>query len=68
MSKIQTARKFYDKHESDDCVVMMIAFAKLHVKAALKEALNNVHVNGNIPQDWVNRDSILSAYPLDNIK
>lgn len=38
MEQIPTAREFYDKHDSDDCVVMMIDFAKLHVEAALKEA------------------------------
>lgn len=38
MEKIPTAREFYNNHPSDDCVKMMIDFAKLHVTVALKEA------------------------------
>ena len=66
MEKIPTAREFYDKHDSDDCVVMMIDFAKLHVEAALKAASENAEIT-----DYgysVDRDSILNSYPLENIK
>jgi len=35
---IPTAKEFYDAHYSDDAVVIMRDFAKLHVEAALKEA------------------------------
>ena len=38
---IQTAKEFYDAHYSDDPVVMMKDFARLHVEAALKEASEN---------------------------
>ena len=32
-----TAREFYDAHDSDDAVVMMIDFAKMHVEAMMKD-------------------------------
>ena len=38
MSTVPTAKEFYDAHYSDDAVVIMRDFAKLHVEAALKEA------------------------------
>jgi hypothetical protein len=54
----------------------MIEFAKLHVEAALKEASENgqAFVNGN--GEWIssnvtafiNKDSILNSYPLENIE
>ena len=69
----QTAREFYDAHYSDDAVVMMIDFAKLHVEAALKEASEKAIVNTEPDYrggEWsiVDTDSILNAYPLENIK
>jgi hypothetical protein len=69
----QTAREFYDAHYSDDAVVMMIEFAKLHVEAALKEASEKAIVNTEPDYrggEWsiVDTDSILNAYPLENIK
>jgi hypothetical protein len=36
MEKIPTAREFYDAHDSDDAVVMMIDFAKMHAEAIMK--------------------------------
>lgn len=54
----------------DDVKKAMIEFAKIHVKAALEEASTNVKVitdYDGVYQD-VNRNSILSAYPLNNIK
>lgn len=39
----------------------MIEFAKLHVEAALKQA-------SEVIGDYGERDLILNAYPLDNIK
>jgi hypothetical protein len=79
-NNIPTARQFYDNHISDDCVVMMIEFAKLHVEAALKEASEKVrqiedpyaytgNTGSEYPADYiVDKDSILNAYPLTNIK
>jgi hypothetical protein len=62
----------------DDINYAMIEFAKIHVKEALKQASQNVKTkeewwqdNGN-PNGFsytaVDRDSILNAYPLTNIK
>jgi hypothetical protein len=54
---------------------IMIEFAKLHVEAALKAALNNVEIencgNPYDPSDdskCVSETSILNAYPLTNIR
>ncbi len=47
-----------------------IEFAKMHVKAALREASEGAETEEYIIPGvfYVNRDSILNAYPLDNIK
>ena len=55
----------------------MIEFAKLHVEAALKEASTKALMdedwaydgeNENYIYTGINKDSILDAYPLTNIK
>ena len=53
----------------------MIEFAKLHVEAALKEAGENAFITNHKPTleddrvyKKIDKDSILNAYPLDNIK
>lgn len=51
----------------------MIEFAKLHVESALKEASKNAECYlAGIPGDYqsyvVKSESILKAYPLENIK
>jgi hypothetical protein len=51
----------------------MVEFAKLHVQAALKAASENAKIE-IIPHEhedtdyYINEDSILNAYPLDQIK
>ena len=45
----------------------MIEFAKLHVKEALKQASEKVYVSDTVFCE-IDRDSILNAYPLENIK
>ena len=48
----------------------LIEFAKLHVEAALKAASEDAHTK-DVPYTddvEVDKDSILSAYPLENIK
>jgi hypothetical protein len=60
MEKIPTAREFYDAHYSDDAVVMMIDFAKMHVEAALAEV--GCKIIGPAA------GSIKDMYPLENIK
>jgi hypothetical protein len=41
---IPTAKEFYDAHYSDDVVIMMRDYAKLHIEAALKAASKNAYV------------------------
>ena len=76
-----TISHFYnDKYDrmscfSDDVQQAMIEFAKLHVEAALKEASKKAKVR-IIQGDFgvfdtrpsVKKNSILNAYPLENIK
>ena len=45
----------------------MIEFAKLHVKEALKQASEQVYVSDTVFCE-IDRDSILNAYSLKNIK
>lgn len=85
--RIPTTEQFFEKYSSSyqfeegdpeylidklDFKEVMIEFAKLHVEAALKEAVYKaetitIDVHG---QDTCNidEDSILNSYPLDNIK
>lgn len=61
-------------HSGDtlDIIEIMIEFAKYHVEQALKEAsikataYNKAKFKGDI-NSQVDMDSILNAYPLDNI-
>ena len=66
---------FEDYHGDNAAMVphMMIEFAKLHVQAALKTA--NQHATASNKSKFsgdcnpvVDSDSILNAYPLENIK
>lgn len=79
MNKLPTAREFYDNHPSDDCVVMMIDFAKLHVQLCKEEICKNVKgkpmfdfskCKTELVEDDVviDEESILNSYPLDLIK
>lgn len=60
--------------EIDDVKVLMKDFAELHVIAALKAASIKAHAEGDCPECAcgivlpVNKESILNAYPLSNIK
>ena len=47
---------------------MMIEFAKMHVQAALKAALEEVPYGGSDEVRYEDVVSILTCYPLDNIK
>ena len=58
--------------ELEDC---MIKFAKLHVQEALKQAYDKVEIGKDLDIDsdtygmiGIKKDSILNAYPLENIK
>ena len=70
---IPTAKEFYDAHYSDDAVVIMRDFAKLHVEAALKtvwansaEWENGFNLTIRVIDD--DEELILNSYPLTNIK
>jgi hypothetical protein len=74
MEKIPTAKQLFDKmlEADEECTSteMMIEFAKLHVEAALKAALNSVeYADGNDSAvDDIDEESILNSYPLSNIE
>ena len=82
MSKIPTAEEFLDNFLNKDAIpwspeidkvygcinTAMIEFAKLHVEAALKEAYENADLEYYGDEVCYNKDSILNAYPLENIK
>ena len=71
MNDIPTAKKFCNEYlgfeeYGTDVPYFMIEFAKLHVKEALKEVLNNT-------ENWddckvIPVEKVLNAYPLENIK
>lgn len=58
--------------DDDEICKAFIDFAKLHVEQALKTAYDNVEINDfdehRQYSPSVNKDSILNAYPLTNIK
>ena len=81
MSKIPTAEEFLtisnefevlETRKQEEVVTKtMIEFAKLHVEAALKEAEKETvkHISKTILElNMYNKNSILNAYPLENIK
>ena len=85
MEKIPTAEEYansiYQEYPvSKEIHELMIGFAKLHVEAALKEAINNVRIIddpnsycGNTgseypPDQILDTNAILNSYPLENIK
>jgi hypothetical protein len=74
---IPTAKAFYqnyieeNNHDSHvDIEEMLIEFAKLHVEAALKEASEKatVYADEGGYSEFVDEQSILNSYSLDNIK
>jgi hypothetical protein len=82
METIPTAEKFLYSFDHNNLPLIMIEFAKLHVEKALKAASEKVvmyDVNdidnpeedeSGMPYEYytVDKDSILNAYTLDNIK
>lgn len=73
-----TAEEQYIKAETpEDIIEAMIDFAKYHVEQALKEASENVKTYDIYNEStgdmeckvtFVDKQSILNAYPLENIK
>ena len=75
MKNIPTAKEFLlenaDRFQSTSPDEWMIEFAKLHVEAALKEALENIPCLGSstdIASYEEVEDAVLTAYPPENIK
>lgn len=81
-NKIITAEEFfalpdYDKSSIpmfSDIHNAMIEFAKLHVQEALKQASEKVklddgdYISDGFYETMIDKESILNAYPLENIK
>ena len=76
MEKIPTAEEFMNRPfgQALDTQTLMIKFAKLHVEAALKTASINAELDygegscRDCASNKINKESILTAYPLENIK
>jgi len=72
-NNIKTAEEiqeiYLDKYGHGDVTSMLIEFAKLHVEAALKAAIEKAEWKGHtLAAVEVDKDSVLDAYPLDKIK
>lgn len=73
MTEIPTADEFFE--QGGTYPELAIAFVKLHVEAALKTAAKGAKLRTERPpltreeEYWViDKQSILDAYPLENIK
>lgn len=67
MKDILTAEEFivlYNSKPQKDS--LMVAFAKLHVEAALKSVANEVE--NETEKDFITKETVLLAYSLENIK
>jgi len=74
-----TAEKFIETNYGNlfinnvTATILMIEFAKLHVEAALKAAIEKIEMDVEYDTDRIaypllEEQSILNAYPLENIK
>lgn len=74
MKQLLTAEEFMYQNDilnpNRKITQAMIEFAKLHVEAALKEASNGLRqASGTFNSDYSSqKQSILNAYPLEQIK
>ena len=72
MAQTPTAKELFDKmlseNEETTSTEMMIEFARLHVKAALKEAVKHLPYDDKMNQSLLDERAILNSYPLDKIK
>lgn len=68
--EISPLKEYTPKVLTHDTKLAMIEFAKLHVEAALKEASEKSTCMNEDPfySDMIDKESILNAYPLENIK
>ena len=62
------AGMFLTPEDETKVYAAMIEFAKLHVEAALKAALEEVPYGGSDPVHYEDVVGILDCYPLTNIK
>jgi len=67
--------KYSSAQEFVECQILMIEFAKLHVEKALKQASESKSLCTAYTQDGLDyktmelsKESVLNAYPLENIK
>ena len=68
MKKIPTAEEFMNLYHGSTNKHALIEFAKLHVEAALYIASERADLTDNGRFPYVDKDSILNSYSLDNIK
>lgn len=71
MGKIPAAEEFYDKSKHDSILDIMTDFAKLHVKAALKEALESIPCLGSSTDIATYEEveqAVLNCYPENLVK
>ena len=76
MAKVeQTFREFYLDKWAMHWTIEQIAneWARIHVEAALDEGATKAEIkytwsNSEGEQRWIDRDSIIKAYPKDNIR
>lgn len=79
MNNIPTAENFFKEYDKASIPMFpyiyqaMIAFAQLHIKAALVAAADNAelrteNMGSSEFQTVVDRNSILNAYPKENVK
>jgi hypothetical protein len=73
--KVVPKKNYKDKDLLEDTHLAMIEFAKYHVEQALKKAseeasITHKYINHHStpPEYEVNKDSIINAYSLENIK
>jgi hypothetical protein len=78
-NKIETAEEFWFKNTGQNInqeeYSAMVEFAKLHVEAALKAASDKASLTDFAYEflqegayDAIDKDTILNAYPVENIK
>lgn len=67
-SEVPSAREFYDTHYSDDAVVIMRDFAKLHIKAALNNIADSIPPLNEQANHRITKVEVLNCYPDENFK
>jgi hypothetical protein len=71
MEKLPTAEEMLNRDYTstkENAIKCMIDFAKLHVEAALKEAVKHLPYDDKMNQSLLDERAILNSYPLEKIK